>query len=139
MAFASSSLILANNFLPLNEAFRSITWYAGSSWQRLSGICVYRRSLPHARGGVSADESGRENRRASSPRSWGCFQQPNTTIMRHYCLPHARGGVSARALRSRVAARSSPRSWGCFFYCYHRTFIKVVFPTLVGVFLLTLL
>ena len=49
-------------------------------------------------------------------------------------LPHARGGVSVSAWDRCVQLRSSPRSWGCFFIYIHMFFLRLVFPTLVGVF-----
>ena len=54
-------------------------------------------------------------------------------------LPHARGGVSWRHPTWRGRTRSSPRSWGCFQRRRVFAFFTKVFPTLVGVFLLTAL
>ena len=112
-------------------------------------------SLPHARGGVSADCHGRYGRRRSSPRTWGCFSgsshwrngrkvfpthvgvflmllgQPLGTVG----LPHARGGVSGPLVLSSASPMSSPRTWGCFQSPANVVPLSVVFPTHVGVFL----
>ena len=111
--------------------------------------------LPHARGGVSVAYSALLPVQKSSPRSWGCFQAdfpirevhdvfPTlvgvfllavATIGERDGLPHARGGVSAQRAADRPARSSSPRSWGCFHRRGEAGFCRVVFPTLVGVFL----
>ena len=113
-------------------------------------------SLPHARGGVSAHRAHPLPVCRSSPRSWGCFylgggkqtvQFVFPTLVGVFphllsvdavkpCLPHARGGVSTPRLRPLETAPSSPRSWGCFLVKAGAEIEKVVFPTLVGVFLL---
>ena len=51
------------------------------------------------------------------------------------CLPHARGGVSIFFLATAEANQSSPRSWGCFYIITLFGVRRLVFPTLVGVFL----
>ena len=113
-----------------------------------------RRSLPHARGGVS--NSGRIPFRCleSSPRPWGCFYSapldcghldvfptPVGVFLLYEkkgqvlaCLPHARGGVSYAKAHHWLLKASSPRPWGCFplyAVCGQR---PQVFPTPVGVF-----
>ena len=40
----------------------------------ITSTTVCRRSLPHARGGVSLPQQIYEARHKSSPRPWGCFQ-----------------------------------------------------------------
>ena len=114
-------------------------------------------SLPHARGGVSELRRQAQIEAGSSPRSWGCFQvvEPVKGLFHVFPtlvgvfpsypaisvpprrLPHARGGVSSRPLRRRPRSSSSPRSWGCFRICACCGWLKNVFPTLVGVFLMT--
>ena len=92
------------------------------------------RSLPHARGGVSARSIRRMGISGSSPRPWGCFHVG--TGLQHAVavfptpvgvfpaapeghrpdrsLPHARGGVSTRLGKPYMPQVSSPRPWGCF-------------------------
>ena len=114
----------------------------------------HRRSLPHARGGVSATLYAGRSTVASSPRSWGCFVAnlahsvfvdvfptlvgvfPSRSIptWKKSCLPHARGGVSKRGSDMLYFDKSSPRSWGCFHFGSPATRCTTVFPTLVGVF-----
>ena len=73
--------------------------------------------LPHARGGVSLSPRSKLHQKASSPRSWGCFQMSLSSGIRSFVfptlvgvfllewsselhlhgLPHARGGVSRAA------------------------------------------
>ena len=113
--------------------------------------------LPHARGGVSTLLWYGETVEPSSPRSWGCFstgrgRTPTATVfptlvgvflvghsLPHHgqSLPHARGGVSDGRRPSLLAAASSPRSWGCFCGPSWASIYRAVFPTLVGVFLMT--
>ena len=113
-----------------------------------------KRSLPHARGGVSRAEALLLASWGSSPRPWGCF--PSRPVSRsstpvfptpvgvfpdRLCprphqpgLPHARGGVS-RSLRFwRRPWPSSPRPWGCFRKAFKDMTPEEVFPTPVGVF-----
>ena len=52
-------------------------------------------------------------------------------------LPHARGGVSYFALSPPVRSTSSPRPWGCFGLLAGMRLHPGVFPTPVGVFLVT--
>ena len=112
------------------------------------------RSLPHARGGVSAACPPIRSRLPSSPRSWGCFRQscvscfstgvfptlvgvfPRLLGMRKAAarLPHARGGVSISPPSGELSPGSSPRSWGCFPATKETHHLLPVFPTLVGVF-----
>ena len=110
--------------------------------------------LPHARGGVSTWQKYRVPCGQSSPRTWGCFYTPASSIatgdvfpthvgvfpsnirmasgvMR---LPHARGGVSVQLERPRSFIRSSPRTWGCFQVTEECSEVPAVFPTHVGCF-----
>ncbi len=95
--------------------------------------------------------------RTSSPRTWGCFSRAHRP--RAACpvfpthvgvfpmvwlepasdasLPHARGGVSTKAAASAAVAASSPRTWGCFCVDFLRPGVQRVFPTHVGVFLVS--
>ena len=121
-------------------------------------VASMRFGLPHARGGVSRIMPSQAERSLSSPRPWGCFCGhglqhlavrvfPTPVGVFPGCyevwivtarLPHARGGVSGR---ERVFSRShgsSPRPWGCFPVFVFNAFHLTVFPTPVGVFLLTL-
>ena len=113
-------------------------------------------SLPHARGGVSTSRESSFSRTQSSPRSWGCFLihiedgkrdvvfptlvgvflPVNDTFHRCGRLPHARGGVSDGGYVPVMSNESSPRSWGCFLVPAAVCRCWLVFPTLVGVFLL---
>ncbi len=52
-------------------------------------------------------------------------------------LPHARGGVSQVAERYLAILRSSPRPWGCFLLAPFAKVRARVFPTPVGVFLIS--
>ena len=111
-------------------------------------------SLPHARGGVSADGKTLRHMQESSPRPWGCFPAiapkrssisvfptPVGVFLQFFhctyvCsrLPHARGGVSHAPLERAFHSRSSPRPWGCFLLTLKNTHRMTVFPTPVGVF-----
>ncbi len=91
-------------------------------------------SLPHARGGVSAQKQQFSEQQGSSPRPWGCFYEKRTinnsvsvfptpvgvfplvllTVLRLLSLPHARGGVSGSSRFWAGSRQSSPRPWGCF-------------------------
>ena len=91
-----------------------------------------RKSLPHARGGVSGKTARFRVEGESSPRAWGCFRDPERlhfgdrvfptrvgVFLRRglsfhaFCsLPHARGGVSDHGQKDRTPSRSSPRTWG---------------------------
>ena len=95
----------------------------------------------------------------SSPRPWGCFYgvdaagpDPcvfptpvgvflNAAFNVAFCngLPHARGGVSVAIRGSTAEKSSSPRPWGCFPSSSAWWKAAGVFPTPVGVFLLSLL
>ena len=93
----------------------------------------------------------------SSPRAWGCFLLQETFTLLNAVfptcvgvflissimgfnkpgLPHVRGGVSiARALSLGVFS-SSPRAWGCFLHEAPPKKRVKVFPTCVGVFLIS--
>ena len=113
--------------------------------------------LPHARGGVSSADSARAAHRRSSPRPWGCFFRPFSHSLfllvfptpvgvflspgcfqsRKTGLPHARGGVSMCTQSYFISLRSSPRPWGCFYFVHFPGADKGVFPTPVGVFLIS--
>ncbi|STR98089.1 Domain of uncharacterised function (DUF2825) [Klebsiella pneumoniae] len=110
--------------------------------------------LPHARGGVSAPVRRANNGNASSPRTWGCFCQPNDwsqswrvfpthvgvflladqAVKVPAGLPHARGGVSTVRCTTVRCTTSSPRTWGCFPKSWQVSGSHSVFPTHVGVF-----
>ncbi len=91
-----------------------------------------------------------------SPRPWGCFF---VVIQKQCCkvvfptsvgvflngygyagvetsFPHVRGGVSSFAASIAAVVRFSPRPGGCFCQMHRFLYIKLVFPTSVGVFLL---
>ncbi len=53
----------------------------------------------------------------------------------HGCLLHARGGVSEILLHIMTPPASSPRSWRCFSVLTFSASVKLVFSTLVEVFL----
>ena len=114
-----------------------------------------RRTLPHARGGVSADKVRDFVGKHSSPRPWGCFlmkfhliellnlfptpvgvfPQGLSTQAECLSLPHARGGVSKADDALAAAGSSSPRPWGCFRTKSRAGQGCALFPTPVGVFL----
>ncbi len=93
----------------------------------------------------------------SSPRTWGCFYTLSSLtyiemvfpthvgvfpccssrVEPAFRLPHARGGVSTSSGRRSLMRWSSPRTWGCFLVKDRQRLVSVVFPTHVGVFLLT--
>ena len=111
-------------------------------------------SLPHARGGVSAQKAVRVRVARSSPRPWGCFSlsvgisvyatvfpTPVGVFLLYggaagggKGLPHARGGVSVCCCSFPLAQPSSPRPWGCFSGADVVVPGGVLFPTPVGVF-----
>ena len=115
---------------------------------------ISRKSLPHARGGVSGIRWRVQDAKASSPRPWGCFQDMALQLARSavfptpvgvflcqlllrcysLSLPHARGGVSLSLLFDNRIEGSSPRPWGCFFLAAGLVAGGLVFPTPVGVF-----
>ena len=115
----------------------------------------WRKSLPHARGGVSYYGKHLATSRQSSPRPWGCFfgfADPmgdavvfptpvgvflfiGAYLASGSGLPHARGGVSEAAKKATRASASSPRPWGCFLASGSSCLCNRVFPTPVGVFL----
>ena len=112
--------------------------------------------LPHARGGVSGGEIIKPHPMLSSPCSWGCFTWiaplrrgdwvfPMLVGVFLYLmdgkrlfigLPHARGGVSSSRSSCVSQRSSSPCSWGCFLIREVKDLIHLVFPMLVGVFLI---
>ncbi len=73
-----------------------------------------RRSLPHARGGVSVHPSMLNFLDRSSPRAWGCFYDKEVHLGAVTGLPHARGGVSVYVANANGPSAASPRAWGCF-------------------------
>ena len=111
-------------------------------------------SLPHARGGVSAEQHPVWCVWWSSPRPWGCFRHGDRLIPVHrvfptpvgvfpmrlafqfhiQSLPHARGGVSISSGVFTQSRPSSPRPWGCFSQPQDPQGPERVFPTPVGVF-----
>ena len=94
-----------------------------------------RSRLPHARGGVSADDMRDQADVLSSPRPWGCFSPAALPDVCPRGLPHARGGVSLIVSGDFGHRVSSPRPWGCFPRRQFCTEQLSVFPTPVGVFL----
>ena len=114
-----------------------------------------RKSLPHARGGVSRNHGGKSDNAQSSPRTWGCFPKPRSVRLPRRVFPthvgvfltkdrngafdvrlsHARGGVSTPYYFRKGMGLSSPRTWGCFYEDFVEFHIDGVFPTHVGVFL----
>ncbi len=114
-----------------------------------------KKSLPHARGGVSTMIYEIEQQIESSPRTWGCFRWKawrklagivfpthvgvfllRSTIHPDFpSLPHARGGVSKVSRKTGRPRQSSPRTWGCFPSLSTSRRASIVFPTHVGVFL----
>ena len=114
-------------------------------------------SLPHTRGGVSEVRNGDYCVMPSSPHAWGCFpgsaRRPARHIvfptrvgvfpMRHApCappagLPHTRGGVSDLRAGAGGLGGSSPHAWGCFSTISTLGYREIVFPTRVGVFLVS--
>ena len=113
--------------------------------------------LPHARGGVSGGEIIKPHPMLSSPCSWGCFTwiaplrrgdwvfpmlvgvflNVEDEIVFETGLPHARGGVSLLYCYKWLLPWSSPCSWGCFLAIGKNIILAIVFPMLVGVFLLS--
>ena len=113
-----------------------------------------KRTLPHARGGVSPREKLPVPARISSPRPWGCFSfhprvrpllalfpTPVGVFLRQsgripscHSLPHARGGVSVTLTCPFDLALSSPRPWGCFHPFRVHSAKSKLFPTPVGMF-----
>ena len=114
--------------------------------------------LPHARGGVSEARPDEFNGLRSSPRTWGCFWTAFSLPCRRLVfpthvgvflweivqggnrvrLPHARGGVSDGGRPYFIERLSSPRTWGCFHFKDSLSFRRSVFPTHVGVFLMSI-
>ena len=71
------------------------------------------------------------------PTTVGVFLVPVSRARQRCSLPHDRGGVSTNDTPYSVALLSSPRPWGCFRFqaCTHK--LGQVFPTTVGVFLIS--
>ena len=111
------------------------------------------------RGGVSDVKPVGSLLAVSSPHAWGCFSLISTLpmVIRVFptcvgvfplvaelaatvaSLPHMRGGVSLVSESHAVKKKSSPHAWGCFWARTLQQIRKSVFPTCVGVFLLTFL
>ena len=114
-----------------------------------------RQGLLHARGGVSIFIRHFCFHTMSSPRSWRCFltnvllvhsKSVFSTLVEVFLwnlsllgwkrsLLHARGGVSLQSNPTLALRPSSPRSWRCFLGRYRRGLWRLVFSTLVEVFL----
>ena len=115
---------------------------------------AWQGRLPHARGGVSRQDSVAAYLHQSSPRPWGCFCRDTPGHARTcvfptpvgvfpfkdkmqpclLSLPHARGGVSLPGYFRHNYGPSSPRPWGCFLRLRGVPCPDTVFPTPVGVF-----
>ncbi|SMG62723.1 conserved hypothetical protein [methanotrophic bacterial endosymbiont of Bathymodiolus sp.] len=67
----------------------------------------------------------------------GVFLRDFTDRGRSTRLPHARGGVSVGRYDAKCISRSSPRPWGCFPLAIILLCSYSVFPTPVGVFLVS--
>ncbi len=113
--------------------------------------------LPHARGGVSSALSSVMFSTSSSPRPWGCFRRYRARVRAGHVfptpvgvfpydaafaatiggLPHARWGVSGHPPAGLPLLLSSPRPWGCFRGGSAVLGGRRVFPTPVGVFLMS--
>jgi len=113
--------------------------------------------LPHMRGGVSYPSFNDFDETLSSPHAWGCFFDfynpefdsmvfptcvgvfpiPLKFTLHYKGLPHMRGGVSHKVALVVTNLPSSPHAWGCFFFLGGSFLRCSVFPTCVGVFLLT--
>ena len=151
----------ATRILPIFCVIKSnkITLSSPRSWGCFCSIHVvypFLVGLPHARGGVSSLRAALRLQDRSSPRSWGCFSAAEILVdtgvvfptlvgvfLRRCAfesvrrsLPHARGGVSQFYPYSHPRRQSSPRSWGCFYMQNRLKWLRKVFPTLVGVFLI---
>jgi len=117
----------------------------------------YSLGFPHARGGVSYEYELDLKTGEFSPRPWGCFYLEKygreftivfptpvgvfllkrTDLTEKDSFPHARGGVSIAAFDVPLAIKFSPRPWGCFLMGPVNRQGLMVFPTPVGVFLLS--
>ena len=95
---------------------------------------VYKRRLPHARGGVSKGRKVKIPVKVVFPTPVGVFRKDSRFLLSFRRLPHARGGVSVELFSSESRRLSSPRPWGCFFCRQLRAKAVPVFPTPVGVF-----
>ena len=101
----------------------------------LDGIIRRKRSLPHARGGVSGNRVRGITPTPSSPRSWGCFHGDQNLRSRACVFPTLVGVFPFGLTTKAESVGSSPRSWGCFRAHQQGGQTSCVFPTLVGVFL----
>ncbi len=121
------------------------------------GLRLRTIGLPHTRGGVSTTSPPPQSILLSSPHTWGCFQCPAFLalprdvfpthvgvflksifmILSRMRLPHTRGGVSYNMLSSSFVFTSSPHTWGCFRLFFISFILRYVFPTRVGVFLVS--
>ena len=90
--------------------------------------------LPHARGGVSENPRVNPDETQSSPRPWGCFQQPYRVAGCPSVFPTPVGVFLTGLMSMTRSCRSSPRPWGCFSGRVREFCLICVFPTPVGVF-----
>ena len=95
------------------------------------------RCLPHVRGGVSARVLHIQRRDGVFPTCVGVFPEKSTLERTRTSLPHVRGGVSGKVGSPCSTYSSSPRAWGCFSSVAGAGGYFFVFPTCVGVFLMT--
>ncbi|SXL75210.1 Domain of uncharacterised function (DUF2825) [Klebsiella pneumoniae] len=116
-----------------------------------------QKSLPHMRGGVSLCRLSTSLKTLSSPHAWGCFLVKlvswRGSVVFPTCvgvflfiiriclcggrLPHMRGGVSPANNGGGYGGGSSPHAWGCFPISAKTGLTRYVFPTCVGVFLIS--
>ncbi len=116
-----------------------------------------RVGLPHTRGGVSTTVTHVAEEYLSSPHPWGCFSSAPQNPLRSnvfptpvgvflkqsplypwlQSLPHTRGGVSLHPQQVQETHQSSPHPWGCFYERHTLDAWMLVFPTPVGVFLIS--
>ena len=101
---------------------------------RLSTFKASRACLPHACGGVSADELLVRSPYPSSPRMWGCFSCRCPPCHDFEVFPTHVGVFLVLPTHARAWIRSSPRMWGCFHAIGGHGDADDVFPTHVGVF-----
>ena len=99
------------------------------------GKWLKKKSLPHARGGVSQKVFVHFPVSPSSPRPWGCFLQAGRGRNRRHVFPTPVGVFPPCRFLPAGGIGSSPRPWGCFQKGLHGRDESGVFPTPVGVFL----
>ncbi len=113
--------------------------------------------FPHACGGVSNPRAQKQPSQPFSPRLWGCFSGWRLISFQARVFPtpvgvfplqrrifpvsirfpHACGGVSILAPKLLNFLQFSPRLWGCFSEWTCTVLESSVFPTPVGVFLIS--